>query len=81
EFVTSSITADNPFADRLRFLLPSNDHIRYYDGRHGYMRCEVTPERWQTEVRALEGETEPEAAIETVASFVVEAGQPGAKRA
>ena len=80
EFVTSSITADNPFANQLRFLLPSNDHIRYYDGRHGYMRCEVTPERWQTEVRALESVTEPDAAIETVATFVLEEGRPGADR-
>ncbi len=80
EFVTSSITADNPFANQLRLLVPVNDHIRYYDGRHGYGRCEVTPERWQTDVRAMENVTEPDAAIETVASFVVEAGQPGAQR-
>ncbi len=81
EFVTSSITAYNPFANLLRFLLPTNDHFRYYDGRHGYMRCEVTPERWQTDIRAMESVTEPDIPIETVATFVVEDGEPGAKRA
>ena len=81
EFVATSITSVNPFADQLRFAPILYPHLKYFDARHGYARCEATPDRWLTEFRALETVAEPDASIETVASFVVEDGQPGAEPA
>ena len=62
-------------------LLPDNPHVRFFDSRpRGYVRCTVTPERWLTELRALENAVDPRTAIGTLASFVVESGRPGAQR-
>ncbi|GIW04838.1 MAG: alkaline phosphatase [Thermomicrobiales bacterium] len=79
EFVATSITAHNPFGSRLAVLLPGNPHIRFFDIRHGYTRCTITPRRWQADFRAVPDVTMPDAPVETIASFAVEAGQPGAQ--
>ena len=78
EFVTTSITADNPFAQQLPYLLPENPHLTHFDARHGYTRCEITADRWLTELRGLPTVTSPDAPIATTAAFVVENGRPGA---
>jgi len=81
EFVATSISAINPFADRLRFAPLLYPHLKHFDARHGYARCDVTPDRWQTDLRAMETAADPSVPIETIASFVVEDGQPGAQPA
>ncbi len=81
EFVASSISAHNPFGPRLAILLPGNPHIRFFDIRHGYTRCDITPQQWQADFRAVPDVTAPDAPVETIASFVVQAGQPGAQQA
>ena len=78
EFVAPSITAFNPYARQLPFLLLGNPHVKYFDARHGYVRCELTADRWQTDICALETVADPAAPVATIASFVVEAGRPGA---
>jgi alkaline phosphatase D len=80
EFVTTSVTSFNPYAGQLGFLMIANPHITYYDGRHGYTRCEITPERMTTEYRALEDVSAPDGSISTIASFVVESGKAGAQK-
>lgn len=80
EFVTTSVTSYNPFANQLQFAPLLNPHLRFFDARHGYARVEVTPDRWQTEFRALSDVTDPEATVETVAKLIVEDGKPGAER-
>jgi len=77
EFVTTSVTADNPFGPALTQLLPLNPHIKYYDYLHGYTRAVVTPERWQSDFVTIADVTVEDATPETAASFVVEAGNPG----
>ena len=57
-----------------------NPHVRFFNNQRGYVRCEVTPERWQTEYRVLPFVTRPGAPIGTRATFVVEDGRPGAVR-
>ena len=78
EFVTTSITADNPVGAQLPFLLPDNPHIKHVDALHGYTRCEVTADRWLTELRTVEHVASPDVPIATSAAFVVENGRPGA---
>jgi alkaline phosphatase D len=85
EFVVTAITTggdDNGYDDYYGPMVPNNPHIRFFDGDgRGYMRVEVTPERWQTDVLMVETVLDPEAGISTVASFVVEDGRPGAQPA
>jgi alkaline phosphatase D len=82
EFVGTSITAQGWPQERIEQVLPENPHIKLADGRYrGYVRVEVTPERWQADLRAMESVTRPDATCSTLASFVVENGVPGAKRA
>ncbi len=47
----------------------------------GYVRCDVTPEQWRTEMKLADSIEDPASPVRTFASFVVEDGQPGAERA
>jgi alkaline phosphatase D len=78
EFVTTSITSHNALAPMLGYLRRVNPHIAYIDDHHGYTRCQITPDLWQTDFRAVDTVTDPVSGIETHASFVVENGRPGA---
>jgi alkaline phosphatase D len=63
-------------------LVAENPHIRFANGtRRGYVRVELTPERLRADLRAVRTVTQPGAPIDTMASFVVEDGRPGAVRA
>ena len=55
-----------------------NPHIRFCNGRRGYVSCEATPERLTADFRVVPWVTEPSAPLETRARFIVEAGRPGA---
>jgi len=81
EFVTTSISsdADGAESDSLAHLWLSNEHVKLYNAQRGYVRCHVTPERWQTDHLVLPYITEKGAPIRTYASFVVENGVRGMK--
>jgi len=68
----------NVLDTRLRFLLATNRHFSFYDYDHGYTRCEITPDFWRSDYRALASVETPDEPIATIASFVVENGKPGA---
>jgi alkaline phosphatase D len=83
EFVGTSITSDFPaqFIPPVQAALSDNPHTKFFDGAfRGYVRCNLTPERWQSDYRAVSSITVPNASISTLASFVVQNGQPGAHR-
>ena len=46
-----------------------------------YVTAEVTPDLWTSEFKIVPVVTEPGAALETRATFVVENGRPGAQEA
>lgn len=76
EFVGTSITSqgDGFFRD----FLPDNPHIRFFEDRYrGYLRCEVTKERWQTDMVAMESVADPHAKSFQLKRFVVESGKAG----
>jgi alkaline phosphatase D len=81
EFVCTSVTARNPVGGRLALLLASNPHLKFLDLRHGYTVCAVTPDRWQSDYRALKSVETADAAIDSIGSFVVENGKPGVVKA
>jgi alkaline phosphatase D len=82
EFVGTSISSPGVPYERFAEFLPENPHIKFFDSRpRGYVRCEVRPERWTTDFRALDSVLTPESTVSTLASFVVESGRPGPVRA
>src|SRR5699024_7289139 len=82
-FVGTSITSGGNGSD-LREETPSileeNPHIRFFNDYRGYVRCTVTPDRWQTDYRVLPYVNQPGARLYTRASFVLESGKPGMKQ-
>ncbi|MFN6568732.1 alkaline phosphatase [Dendronalium sp. ChiSLP03b] len=83
EFVGTSITSDFPtsFIAPVQAALSDNPHTKFFDGAfRGYVRCKLTQERWQSDYRAVSSIIDPNASISTLASFVVQNGQPGAQR-
>jgi alkaline phosphatase D len=77
EFVGTSITSSFGASDRIEAALPESPWVKYFNGRQrGYVRCELTHERWRTDFRLLpqsppNGPTvsDPNAPITTAASF------------
>ena len=84
EFVGTSITSGGDGVDsdhEGETVLQENPHIRFYNNQRGYVRCELTPDRWQADYRVLEYVQREGAPVSTRASFVVENGSPGAQPA
>ncbi|OGA66426.1 MAG: hypothetical protein A3F77_05975 [Betaproteobacteria bacterium RIFCSPLOWO2_12_FULL_67_28] len=83
EFVGSSISSRSSWTpERVAQMLADNPHIKFADNGHrGYVRVEVTPRQWRADLRAMESVQKPEAACNTLASFVVDDGKPGPRRA
>ncbi len=85
EFVVTAISTggdENGYGDYYGPMIANNPHIKFFDGdRRGYQRVELTPEQWRTDVQMVETVLDPDAGISTFASFVVEAGRPGAQPA
>ena len=84
EFVGTSISSGGDGSDvrpNTATLLAENPHIKFFNAQRGYVRCSLTPDRWQSDYRVLEAVSKPDASVSTRASFVVEHGKPGAKRA
>ena len=81
EFVGTSITSDFPtsFIAPVQASLSNNPHTKFFDGAYrGYVRCNLTPKRWQTDYRVVSSIVDLNASVKTLASFVVQNGQPGA---
>lgn len=84
EFVGTSMTSGGngtASPDGLDRLLADNPCVQFHNRERGYVRCVVTPKEWRSDYVAVEDVTRPGGTVVTRASFVVEAGQPGAKRA
>ena len=84
EFVGTSISSGGDGADttpRAETMLPANPQIKYFNGRRGYIRCEVTPQTWRADYRLLDFVSKPGSPIATKASFVVEPRDLNVKRA
>ena len=83
EFVGTSISSGGDGSDSLPLVdkyLPENPHVKFYNSQRGYVRCMITPAKWQTDYRVLSYVTKPESPISTRATFIVENGRPGAQR-
>ena len=82
EFVGTSVTSQAWSQDRLDRYRPDNPHMLLVDSRfRGYVRAEVTPGRFQADLRAMESVQTRDAPCSTLATYVVEDGKPGPQRA
>jgi len=83
EFVGTSISSGgngSEHHERAKELMTENPGVRFLNGERGYVRCTVTPKSWRSDFRTVSQIEKPGAPIVTRASFVVEAGEAGAKR-
>ncbi len=84
EFVGTSISTGGNGAKvvaGLDRLTAANPGVKFHNRERGYVRCTVTPNAWTSDYVAVEDVLKPGGATETRATFVVEAGTPGAKKA
>ena len=64
----------------LIFELAGNPQLLLRNDNRGYCKCTLTPETWTSEYRKVTTVEQPEATVSSLATFVVENGQPGARR-
>jgi alkaline phosphatase D len=57
-----------------------NPHVDFYNYQRGYVLASVTPESWRSTFRIVPIVEELGGSVETLATFVVENGRPGAVR-
>lgn len=80
EIVATSVASGRDGTERpanWQTYLTANPHLRFYDGRRGYVRVRLTPEAARADFRTLAAVTTPGSPVSTAASFVTEAGNPG----
>ncbi|WP_420709068.1 alkaline phosphatase D family protein, partial [Streptomyces sp. NRRL B-1140] len=61
--------------------MKANPHMKYYDGRRGYVRVELGRENAQVDFRTVSAVNTPGGTVSTTASFATEVGSPGLKPA
>ena len=84
EFVGTSISSSGNGVDKPKSLattLAENPCVKYHNGERGYVRCTVTPGQWKSDYVTVSDVSKPGGTVQTRASFVTEAGKPGAQRA
>ncbi len=83
EFVGTSISSGGNGSDTrptTAGMLAENPWVKFYNAQRGYVRCDLTPERYRADYQVLDYVSRPGSPIATRASFVVEDGRPGAER-
>jgi len=84
EFIGTSISSGRDGSDRWAQLAnyeTAVPNMKYHSARRGYVRCEVTADRWTSDYRMVPYITRPGSPVETAATYVVEHGKPGAVKA
>ncbi|GAA2352676.1 alkaline phosphatase D family protein [Streptomyces harbinensis] len=80
ELVTTSISSGGNGARRpanWEAMMTVNPHLRFYDGRRGYVLVSLDEQRVRADYRVVSGVTEPGGTVSTAGSFVSRAGEPG----
>lgn len=80
EFAGTSLTSGGDGVDQHPIgtrALPHNFHFDFYNSQRGYVTVSVTPDRWTSTYRRVASVESPGGVVDTLATFVVEDGQPG----
>jgi alkaline phosphatase D len=79
EVCGTSITSQGPPQDSVDALRAENPHIKFANAtKRGYVRLEITPARCEVLLRGLDSEKRRDTRLETLATFAIEHGRPGA---
>ncbi|NLU70162.1 alkaline phosphatase D family protein [Streptomyces sp. HNM0574] len=84
ELVTTSVASGGDGADKpdnWATYLEANPHMKFYNGRRGYVVVTLDRERVRADYRTVDVITAPGGRLTTAASFVSAAGDPGLKPA
>jgi alkaline phosphatase D len=83
ELLGTSISSEgDPFVEQTQFTPPAkNPQLRFFDNHRGYVRCTLERNRLTADFRAVSTVRKPTATVSTTATFVVDDGKPGARRA
>jgi len=84
ELIGTSISTGGDGADtqaNVEQYLSENPQIHFFNAQRGYVRCEVTKNQLTTDFRVVEKVSVKDLPIKTRATFVVDAGKPGAQKA
>jgi alkaline phosphatase D len=74
EFIATSVTSQlsASWASIYKAALAANPHIKLFDERNGgYLRCNVTPERWRTDYMLIDDVDERASSVRNTTSFEV----------
>lgn len=80
EFVATSISSagdGKPEADVSERIRKANPHIRYYDGRRGYLLCNFNKQRCEAQFRAVDYVSKPGAPTTTITTWIADATNQG----
>jgi alkaline phosphatase D len=80
EFVTTSISSGGDGIDQrpdMARIQAVNPQLKFNNAQRGYVICDVTPERWQTEFKVLDQIHDRNGVLTTRAKYAVEAGKAG----
>ncbi|MCF6521852.1 alkaline phosphatase [Streptomyces sp. JJ36] len=83
ELVTSSVSSGRDGAEHpgnWELMLAANPHLKFYDGRRGYVVVTLDRTRLRADYRTVSHVTSPGGTVSTAASFVSHAGRPGLVR-
>jgi Phosphodiesterase/alkaline phosphatase D len=82
EFCGTSISSQGPALTATEFWMKGNPHIQFANGEvRGYTTIKLGEKTAEVALRSIESEKVPDSKIRTLAQYVVEKGQPGAKKA
>jgi alkaline phosphatase D len=82
EFVGTSLSSGGNGVEKpkgLDKLLADNPCVKFHNAERGYVLCTVTPSTWTSDYRVVDDVTKPGGKVTSRTSFVVEAGEAGAK--
>lgn len=79
EFVATSISSGGDGIDQRPDTIrvaEMNPQLKFHNAQRGYVICDVTPERWQTEFKVLDQVQDRRGSLSTRMTLAVEAGDP-----
>ncbi len=80
EFMAPSISSGffDGAEDLAGAALAANTQVKFFTARNGYTLCTVTADTWTSEYRAVADRGDPDSPVETISTWEVTAGTPGA---
>ena len=81
EFAGTSISSACTWRFNVEANLAENPHVKFFNGDYrGYVSCKVKRDIWQSDYRIISNVADPNSSVSTLASFIVENGNPGVQQ-